>query len=165
MVAMKVIAFALFLPFLSTSLINPLFHGGFNIQTTFRIQQECGKNRTAIIEQANKDALELANAVFDDCGELKTAGEVSKCINWESQAVAEYFGPKAMNRGQRERIFETFIRATKTKPTWFSDWWNARKVFVFCEDIFKNAKPQVLRIQSPKVNATFPTLYYARVFF
>ncbi|KAF1969769.1 hypothetical protein BU23DRAFT_601372 [Bimuria novae-zelandiae CBS 107.79] len=111
--------------------------GGITIQTTFKIDGSCNGTQKAMIELGQKEALELANAVFDDCDELKTIGEASKCINWESQAVAEYFGPKAMNRGQRERIFETFKRAANTKRSFWSGYFHNSPTLV---DIIKNDK-------------------------
>jgi hypothetical protein len=158
------ITFALSLPSLSASLSIRQSGGDVTILTTFQIDQSCDGEHKKFIEQGQQDALELAKAVFDDCGELITNGEVSKCINWESQAVADYFGPKALNRGQRERIFDTFNRATNTRRSWFSDWWYNRYVYVFCKDIHNDCLGN-----SPgytvSSNVLYPHIVYCPSFF
>ncbi|KAF2108591.1 hypothetical protein BDV96DRAFT_605644 [Lophiotrema nucula] len=166
MVAARLIASVLSLPLLAASLAVRQDDGDVHIQTTFQIDQGCSKDQTKIIEQGQKDALELAKAVFDDCSELKTTADHHKCINWESQAVADYFGPKAMNRGQRERIYDTFNKAIDTKRHFWSDWWNDRYVFVFCRDIRK-----ACRDDSPGYTLTndathgYPYIVYCPAFF
>ncbi|KAF2728714.1 hypothetical protein EJ04DRAFT_528414 [Polyplosphaeria fusca] len=153
-------AFVLSLPVLCISLA--IRQDDVTIQTTFKIDQACSSEQRQIIEQGQRDALELANAVFDDCSELKTTADHARCINWESQAVGEYFGPKAMNRGERQRIFDTFDKATNMKRSWFGDWWNDRYVWVFCNDPRNKCKGPAYTITN---NVLYAEIVYCPLFF
>ena len=165
MVTSKVIALTLSLPLLSASLAIRQSGGDITTLTTLEYH-DCSVNYTNILQQAQKDALQLAEAVFYECKDELTIGGAHKCIDWESQAVAEYFGPCDKVYGQRQRIFDTFVRATETQRYWFSDWWKDRYVDVWCSDKGKACRSDspAYTVNDPQ-NERYPYIVYCPAFF
>jgi hypothetical protein len=75
----------------------------FNAQIIFLFENSgCTPSQQAIIEQANKDALELANAAFDErADELQPTNWRQKYIKFNTEAAVDYFGPPKLNLGYR----------------------------------------------------------------
>lgn len=104
-------------------------------QTTFFGFDKCTKDQSNMLKQAHHDAIILAEAALDDDRELATTA-VSQYINFDTVAAIEYFGPPDKNTKWRQRIFDTFYRATTTYRGWgLSDWWYQRYVQVGCDDV------------------------------
>jgi hypothetical protein len=70
-------------------------------QTTFLFTDSgCTSSQQAAIAQANKDALELANAAFDTrSDELQPANSRHKYIDFNTQVAVHYFGLPKLNLG------------------------------------------------------------------
>lgn len=103
-----------------------------NSQTTFINFWGCSRSQRDALIHAHQDAVSLAEAALEDDRELVTTG-VSQYINFDTVAAIEYFGPPNQNTKWRQRIFDTFYRATNTYPGWgWSDWWYQRYVEVAC---------------------------------
>ena len=61
-----------------------------------------------------------------------------KIINFDTEAAIEYWGPLSQNLGKRQRVYDTFFRATQATRGWgWSDWWNNRYINMHCNDIEK----------------------------
>jgi hypothetical protein len=93
-----------------------------NAQTKFLFaDSRCTSSQQAAIVQANKDALELANAAFDtrsDELEPEPTKWEHKYIDFNTQAAVDYFGLPKLNLGRRRRIYDTFYRATDVYSGW-----------------------------------------------
>jgi hypothetical protein len=87
-----------------------------NAQTTFLFaDSECRSSQQVAIVQANKDALELTNAAFDTRSDELPVNPINwmhKYVNFNTQAAVDCFGPLKLNLEQRQRIYDTFYRAT-----------------------------------------------------
>jgi hypothetical protein len=105
-----------------------------SITTTFNYDGKCTLAQQAVINQANIDAISLANAALDPHSELLgTTSNWGYFFNFETRAAIDYWGPPSQNGPYRQRIFDTFYRATQTyRGVGRGDWWNNRYVWVVC---------------------------------
>ncbi|KAI4673165.1 uncharacterized protein J4E78_001672 [Alternaria triticimaculans] len=114
-----------------------LYAQNVGIETTpiFKNSQ-CSAEQERIIRQAWLDGVMLANAAFDDSDELlPNTGGGHKIINFDTRAAIEYWGPPSENLGYRQRIYDTFYRATQA--SWgrgWADWWFERYIEMHCDD-------------------------------
>ena len=122
---------------LLTSLFQVCNARNVGIETTpiFKNSQ-CSAEQERIIRQAWLDGVMLANAAFDDSDELlPNTGGGHRIINFDTQAAIEYWGPPSENLGYRQRIYDTFYRATQA--SWgrgWADWWFERYIEMHCDD-------------------------------
>ena len=123
---------------LLTSLIRPCSGQNAGIETTPIFKgSNCDADQERIIRQAWLDGVLLANAAFDSSDELlsTTTRGNNKIINFDTQAAIEYWGPPSKNLGNRQRIYDTFYRATQAG--WgrgWADWWYERYIEMHCDD-------------------------------
>jgi hypothetical protein len=109
-----------------------------SIQTSFIFTNtQCNSEQEKTVRQALSDALILANVALDDSGELLSdSGGNHKYINFDSEAAIEYWGPPSQNLGHRQRVFDTYFRATQAYPGWgWSDWWKTKYIKMHCNDV------------------------------
>jgi hypothetical protein len=137
-------------------------------QTTFTGWSGCDRDDIAMIKQAHKDALVLADAALDEGEELlATKGAESRYIDWKTRAALDYWGPRTTNAPWQEVIFDTFVRATQTySGIGWDDFWANRYVFVRCDDPANDCgeTSPAYTLSSP-TNATYPTINYCPPFF
>jgi hypothetical protein len=135
--------------------------------TTFKIDGSCNATQEAIIVEANKDALTLANAPLQgghhDLGENPDG----KWIDFSTYAANDFWGPQSRNSPYQQRIFDTLYRATQAYAgLGFWDWWYDRYVDVYCVDKIKKCKGKTPAyiVSNPK-NSTYPYIVYCGSFF
>jgi len=127
----------LFLSCLLTSLVQPCRGLNVGVETTPIFKgSNCDAGQERIIRQAWLDGVLLANAAFDSSDELlSTTRGNNEIINFDTQAAIEYWGPPSKNLGHRQRIYDTFYRATQAG--WgrgWVDWWYERYLGMHCDD-------------------------------
>jgi len=115
--------------------------GAFTIQTSWTYVN-CNDTQKAAIEQANKDARDLADkalAPIDRELIIYTAGNADdRKIDFNSRAAIDYWGDPNLNRPFRASIEAAFVGATEYKPGWgVGDWWNNRYVTLVCHKVYE----------------------------
>lgn len=141
--------------------------GGLNAQTTFLDYKGCSADEGAIIVQAHRDALILANAALEkDRDSSKFTPGVF--LDFDTVAAIDYFGPLEQNAQWRQRIFDTFARATQTYRGWgWSDWWHGRYISVSCghrEGYCENAIAFTTIENDPYPSITYCARFFDEVF-
>ncbi|KAJ5232833.1 hypothetical protein N7468_005789 [Penicillium chermesinum] len=133
-----------------------------NAQTTFFGFNNCSLEQGATIVQAHRDALLLANSALEKDSELLPAD--SRYLDFSSAAAIDYWGPPEHNVQWRQRVFDTYIRATRTyRGLGWSDWWSNRYVQISCGGLEGACESSIAYTMIE--NDPYPSITYCERFF
>ena len=138
-----------------------------SVETTFDIDQSCSSDQSNAIQQANKDALALAQAGLEDAKELLIQGQQDYYVDFTTEAAIDYWGPTDLNAPYQQKIFDTLYRATQAYRGWgWDDYWANRRVTVLCHDTSDSecagSSPAYTQSES---NQLYPVIIFCPPFF
>jgi hypothetical protein len=143
--------------------------GEISTQTSYLFDASCNDAQKEIIRQAHLDALVLANAALEECDRGLGATDLEPCVDFNSRAAIDFWGPGSRNGPYQQHIFYTLWRATQAYPGWgFSDRFYERYVNVTCFNPEEHCGGSVYRYAGYTANdlwRKYPQVNYCPGFF